>query len=118
MNYFWLLAEDIREIMSELGIRNFQELVGQTDLLEVNKAVQHYKSKNLDLTPLLTSASELNPDADFVNTTTQDHGLDKALDNQLIAQAMPALENRGEKVRVILAVAVAGLGSRIRVDEF
>ncbi|GMH87718.1 hypothetical protein TrST_g3101 [Triparma strigata] len=100
MNYFWLLAEDIREIMSELGIRDFQDLVGQTDLLEVNKAVQHYKSKNLDLTPLLTSASELNPDADFVNTSTQDHGLDKALDNDLIAQAMPALENRGEKVTI------------------
>jgi len=97
MNYFWLLAEEIREIMSDLGVRDFQDMVGQTQLLEVNKAVQHYKSKNLDLSPLLTAASELNPESDVVNTTTQDHGLDKALDNLFIEQAQMALEN-GEKV--------------------
>eukprot|EP00520_Triparma_pacifica_P017027 CAMPEP_0118660008 /NCGR_PEP_ID=MMETSP0785-20121206/15425_1 /TAXON_ID=91992 /ORGANISM="Bolidomonas pacifica, Strain CCMP 1866" /LENGTH=1540 /DNA_ID=CAMNT_0006553169 /DNA_START=146 /DNA_END=4768 /DNA_ORIENTATION=+ len=97
MNYFWLLAEDIRETMSELGFRNFQDMVGQTQYLEVNKAVQHYKSKNLDLSPLLTAASELNPESAVVNTTSQYHGLDKALDNEFIVGAQMALEN-GEKV--------------------
>mmetsp|Transcript_27202 Transcript_27202/g.54311 ORF Transcript_27202/g.54311 Transcript_27202/m.54311 type:complete len:555 (+) Transcript_27202:2-1666(+) len=97
MNYFFLLGEEIREIMSELGVRKFDDLIGQTQLLEVNKAVQHYKSKNLDLSPLLTTAGELNPEARFVHSMNQDHGLDKALDNELIAGAMPALENK-EKV--------------------
>ena len=97
MNYFFLLAEEIREIMAELGVTNMQDMIGRTDLLTVNKSVQHYKSKNLDLSPLLVSASELNPGSTVIHTMKQDHGLEGALDNEFLRQAKPALE-RGEKV--------------------
>ena len=93
----FILCSSIQPFHSELGFRNFQDMVGQTQYLEVNKAVQHYKSKNLDLSPLLTAASELNPESAVVNTTSQYHGLDKALDNEFIVGAQMALEN-GEKV--------------------
>ena len=97
MNYFFLLAEEVREIMAKLGYRTMADMIGQTQHLEVNKRGQHYKSRGLDLSPLLTPASELNPSAGIRNLTTQYHGLDIALDNSFIEQAKPALE-KGEPV--------------------
>jgi len=94
MNYFFLMAEEIREIMAKLGYKSMKEMVGQTQHLEVNTAGQHYKSRGLDLSPLLTPASELNPSAGVSNFTTQNHGLELAMDNELIKLAMPALENQ------------------------
>lgn len=93
MNYFFLLAEEVREIMAKLGYRTMAEMVGQTQHLEVNKRGQHYKSKGLDLSPLLTPASELNPSAGIRNLTSQYHGLDIARDVDYIAKAKDALEN-------------------------
>jgi len=94
MNYFFLMAEEIREIMAKLGYRKMEDMIGQTQHLEVNTRGQHYKSRGLDLSPLLTPASELNPSAGIRNHTTQYHGLDIAKDNDFIAAAMPALENK------------------------
>eukprot|EP00957_Ditylum_brightwellii_P183162 13951280-Ditylum_brightwellii.AAC.1 len=65
MNYFFLMAEEIREIMAKLGYRTMADMIGQTQHLEVNKKGLHYKSRGLDLTPLLTPASELNPGANI-----------------------------------------------------
>jgi len=93
MNYFFLMAEEIREIMAKLGYRKMEDMIGQTQHLEVNKRGLHYKSRGLDLSPLLTPASELNPAAGIRNLNTQDHGLDKAKDNVLIEKAREALEN-------------------------
>jgi glutamate synthase (NADPH/NADH) len=93
MNYFFLLAEDLREIMAKLGYRTIAEMVGQTQHLEMNKRGLHYKSRGLDLSPLLTPASDLNPSAGIRNLTTQYHGLDIAKDNSFIAKAKDALEN-------------------------
>jgi len=93
MNYFFLLAEEVREIMAKLGYSNIEDMIGQTQHLEVNKRGLHYKSRGLDLSPLLTPASELNPAAGIRNLTTQYHGLDVAKDNVLIEKAADALEN-------------------------
>jgi glutamate synthase domain-containing protein 3 len=93
MNYFFLMAEEIREIMAKLGYRTMEEMIGQTQHLEVNRRGLHYKSRGLDLSPLLTPASELNPSAGIRNLNTQYHGLDKAKDNVLIEKAKDALEN-------------------------
>lgn len=93
MNYFFLMAEEIREIMAKLGYRKMEDMIGQTQHLEVNKRGLHYKSRGLDLSPLLTPASELNPTAGIRNLNTQYHGLDKAKDNVLIEKAKEALEN-------------------------
>ena len=94
VNYFMFMAEEIREIMATLGYRTIEEMIGQTQHLEVNTRGQHYKSRGLDLSPLLTPASELNPSAGIRNLTTQYHGLDVAKDNDFINAAMPALENK------------------------
>ena len=94
MNYFFLMAEEIREIMAKLGYKTMEEMIGQTQDLEVNTRGQHYKSKGLDLSPLLTPASELNPSAGVRNLTGQYHGIDVAKDNELIEKAMPALESK------------------------
>ena len=93
MNYFFLMAEEIREIMAKLGYRTMAEMIGQTQHLEVNKRGLNYKSRGLDLSPLLTPASELNPSTGVRNLTTQYHGLDIAKDNELIEKAKDALEN-------------------------
>merc|ERR1712048_742685 len=68
-------------------------MIGQTQHLEVNKKDMNYKSRGLDLTPLLTPASELNPSAGIKNHTTQYHGLDVAKDNEFIAKSRDALDN-------------------------
>jgi glutamate synthase domain-containing protein 3 len=94
INYFFLVAEEVREIMAKLGFRTMQEMIGQTQCLEFNKKGLHYKSKGLDLSPLLTPASELNPSAGIYNTRTQDHGLDLKKDNEIIAQAKDSLEKQ------------------------
>jgi len=94
VNYFFLLAEEVREIMAKLGYRKMEDMIGQTQHLEANRKGQHYKSRGLDLSPLLTPASELNPAAGIRNLTTQYHGLDIAIDNKFIEQAQGALENK------------------------
>lgn len=94
MNYFFLMAEEIREIMAKLGYKTMEEMIGQTQHLEVNSRGLHYKSRGLDLSPLLTPASELNPSAGVRNLTTQYHGLDKAKDNEFIEAAKEALESK------------------------
>lgn len=96
-NYLFLLAEDVREIMAKLGYRTMADMIGQTQHLEVNSRGQHYKSRGLDLSPLLTPASELNPAAGIRNLTGQYHGLDIAKDNDFIEKAKAAIEH-GERV--------------------
>lgn len=97
VNYFFFLAEEVREIMAKLGYRRLEDMIGQTQHLEVNKRGLHYKSRGLDLSPLLTPASELNPSAGVVNRTTQNHNLHLKKDNKFIELAKPALEQK-EKV--------------------
>jgi glutamate synthase domain-containing protein 3 len=94
MNYFFLMAEEIREIMAKLGYTKVEDMIGQTQHLEVNTRGLHYKSRGLDLSPLLTPASELNPSAGVRNLTTQYHHLDVAKDNEFIAKAADALESK------------------------
>jgi glutamate synthase domain-containing protein 2/glutamate synthase domain-containing protein 3 len=94
MNFFFLLAEELREIMAKLGYSKIEDMVGQTQHLEMNKRGLHYKSRGLDLSPLLTPASELNPSAGIRNLTTQNHHLDIKKDNKFIELAKDALENQ------------------------
>merc|ERR1719215_1635194 len=71
MNYFFLMAEEIREIMAKLGYRSMDEMIGQTQHLQMNKKGAHYKSRGLDLSPLLTPAAELNPSAGIKHAQNQ-----------------------------------------------
>jgi len=102
VNFFEYIAEEVRELLAELGFRSLDEAIGHVEALDVEPAVEHWKASGLDLTPILHLPS-LPDGAARHNTTGQDHGLDKALDVELIALAAPALEN-GEPVRAQVAV--------------
>ena len=99
VNYFFMVAEELRQIMASLGIRKVNEMVGRVELLETRRAITHWKAKGLDLSAMLTPAEVVYEGTGTYCSIKQDHGLDKALDNTLIELARPALE-RGEKVRI------------------
>ncbi|XP_010671474.2 glutamate synthase 1 [NADH], chloroplastic isoform X3 [Beta vulgaris subsp. vulgaris] len=94
INFFFMLAEEVREIMSQLGFRNLDEMVGRSDMLEVDEEVtsSNEKLKNIDLSLLLRPASTIRPGAAQRCVQKQDHGLDMALDQELIELSKAALE--------------------------
>jgi glutamate synthase (NADPH/NADH) large chain len=89
-NFFMFLAEEVREILAELGFRTIDEAIGHAEILNVTEAVDHWKANGLDLSPVLY-VPELPEGAARRGVVAQDHGLEKALDNQLIELAQPAL---------------------------
>ncbi|MEU5564493.1 glutamate synthase large subunit [Micromonospora musae] len=101
-NFFLFLAEEVRGYLAELGFRSIEEAIGHTELLDVVPAIAHWKAQGLDLAPVL-HLPELAPDAARRGVRAQDHGLDRALDNELIALAEPALRD-GAPVRVELGI--------------
>jgi glutamate synthase (NADPH) large chain len=105
ITFFEYIAEEVRELLAQLGFRTLDEAIGQVEALDVGRAVDHWKASGLDLTPILHVAEvgEQFAGQALRQTQTQDHGLDRALDNRLIALAEPALE-RAEPVRAQLTV--------------
>ncbi len=97
INYLFLVAEDARELMAQLGFRSIDEMVGRVDALVVDRAIQHWKTDGLDLTTLLTPL-HVEDRSKLHHTRNQDHRLELALDQELVARAQPALE-RGERVQ-------------------
>src|SRR5947209_8291323 len=98
INFFFFVAEELREIMARLGFRTLSDMIGRVDKLDMRRAIDHWKAKGIDLSRLLYQ-EPAKPGVAIYNCETQDHHLDKALDNELIAAAMPALDNR-EPVRI------------------
>ncbi len=96
VNYFFFVAEEVREYMAQLGIRKFSELIGRADLLDMRAGIDHWKASGLDFTKLFHQP-KVGAGVARSHCEEQDHGLAKALDNKLIAQAQNALE-KGEKV--------------------
>ena len=103
VNFFEFIAEEVREYLAALGFRSIAEAVGHAEALDTRAAVDHWKAHGLDLSPILTVADNPYEGQDLLCTKVQDHGLDRALDQQLIAQAAPALE-RGERVHIEVPV--------------
>ena len=102
VNFFEFIAQEVREILAELGFRTIEEAVGRAEVLDTRRAVDHWKAQGLDLSPIF-HVPELPEGAARHCVTTQDHGLDKALDQELIALSSDALE-RGEPVRAQLPI--------------
>ncbi len=102
VNYFFLVAEEARELMAQLGVRKFSELIGRTDLLDMKKGIEHWKAKGLDFSRIF-KMPDMPAEVARYNTEKQNHGLEKALDNRLIELARPALE-RGEKVSIDMPI--------------
>ena len=96
INYFFFVAEELRKIMAELGFRSIDEMIGRSDMLNFNKTIAHWKAKGLDYSAIFYQAPH-SPDIAIKRIREQDHGLDKALDHELIKKAKSALE-KGEKV--------------------
>ena len=97
VNYLFMVAEEMRLVMASLGVRTVNEMIGRVDLLDTEIAIDHWKAKGLDLSTILQPAQKVFPNTEVYQCILQDHGLEKALDNELIKLAAPALEN-GEKV--------------------
>jgi glutamate synthase (NADPH/NADH) large chain len=98
INFFFFVAEEVRELMAQLGFRSFDEMVGRVDRLDMVPAIDHWKAKGIDLSRLLYQ-EPAKPGVAIYHCETQDHHLDKALDNELIAAAEPALDKK-EPVRI------------------
>jgi glutamate synthase (NADPH/NADH) large chain len=97
VNFFEFIAEEVREIMAELGFRTIEEMVGHSEMLNTKTAVEHWKAKGLDISPIL--AVSQNPyEQTMYNSVAQDHGLGDALDNELMARAAKSIDT-GEKIR-------------------
>jgi glutamate synthase (NADPH) large chain len=97
INYFFFVAEEIRQLMAELGFRKFEEMVGRSDRLKARKAIEHWKAKGVDLSSILYRPEQAERLA-ICHVEEQDHHLDEALDNELIERCKRALENK-ETVR-------------------
>ncbi len=98
INYFFFVAEELRQIMAEMGFRTLDEMTGRVDRLDMRQAIEHWKAKGIDLSRILYQAP-VEAGAALRNTGSQDHGLDAALDIDLIAAARDAID-KGEHVRI------------------
>ena len=97
VNYFFFVAEEARQIMAQLGIRSFNELIGRADLLDTRKGIEHWKARGLDFSRILHQPAAP-AGVPRYQLDEQDHGLARALDVKLIEKCRPAIE-RGEKVQ-------------------
>ena len=96
INFFKFIATEVREIMAELGFRTMDEMVGRSDLIQMNEAIKHWKSSGIDISKILYKP-EVSDEIATKCVQSQDHGIDTILDRELIEKAKPALET-GEKV--------------------
>ena len=102
INFMMFIAEEVREILAQLGFRTLEEAVGHVECLDQNEAVRRWKSEGIDLSNVLMQPGPV-PGTILHKTIEQNHELDKALDNELIAQAQPALEH-GERVSITMDI--------------
>jgi glutamate synthase (NADPH) large chain len=97
VNYFFFVAEEVRQIMAQLGIRKFDDLIGRSDLLDIRKGIEHWKAKGLDFSRLFARPN-VPPEVPRFHQEEQDHGLHKSLDRVLIEKCRAAID-KGEKVQ-------------------
>ncbi len=98
VNYFFMVAEDVRQWMAKLGFRTINEMVGRSDKLDMQRALSHWKTDGLDFSRIFYKP-EVDDDTAVFHCESQDHGLEQALDHSLIAEAQPALE-KGQAVQI------------------
>jgi len=96
VNYFFFVAEEVRELMAGMGIRQFEDLIGRADLLDMQQGIEHWKASGLDFSKIFHQP-KIDSTVSRRHNELQEHGLERALDNKLIELAKPALE-KGEKV--------------------
>ncbi|HET7765942.1 MAG TPA: glutamate synthase large subunit [Burkholderiales bacterium] len=102
VNYFFLVAEEARELMAKLGVRKFNDLIGRSELLDTKKGIEHWKARGLNFSKIF-HMPDMPAEVARYNSEKQNHGLEKALDNRLIELSRAALE-RGEKVSIDMPI--------------
>ena len=102
VNYFFHVAEEARELMAQLGVRKIDELIGRTELLDTRKGIEHWKARGLDFSRVF-AMPKMPSEVALYRRESQQHGLEKALDNRIIELARPALERR-EKVTIEMPI--------------
>ena len=102
VNFFFFIAEEVRQLMAQLGVRSFDELIGATQLLDMRKGIEHWKARGLDFSRIF-HAPQMPAEVSRYCVGSQDHRLEQALDHKLIEKAKPAIE-RGEKVSFITTI--------------
>jgi glutamate synthase (NADPH) large chain len=102
VNYFFLVAEDVRRWMAKLGFRSINEMIGRSDVLNMQPAINHWKAQGLDFSRIFYKP-EVDGKTAIYQSEIQDHGLDKALDHELIRQAQPALQD-GKAVKIDIGI--------------
>ena len=103
INYLFMVAKELRIIMSKLGIRKVDDLIGRVDLLEMEKALNHWKRDGLDLTKILTPAEIIFKDTDVFNTKKQNHNLEKSLDMSLFRSIRNNIEKK-QKININMEI--------------
>ena len=91
VNYFFFVAEEVRELMASMGVRKFDDLVGRSDLLDTRAGIEHWKARGLDFSRIFYMPP-VPAEVSRLHSETQDHGIDRALDHSLIAKAKDAIE--------------------------
>ncbi len=102
INFFFFVAEEARQIMAQLGVRKYSDLIGRADLLDMRKSVEHWKAQGLDFSKVFYQPN-VEESVARRNVEGQDHGLDKALDHRLIELARPAID-KGERVTIDMPI--------------
>jgi glutamate synthase (NADPH) large chain len=103
INYFFMVAEEARELMAQLGFRTIDEMVGRSDLLELDPSITHWKTRNIDLSKVLTPAVKPHPNMGTYCQIAQQHGIEYQLDNDVIKEAQPAIQH-GKPVKLNVEV--------------
>ena len=103
INYLFMVAKELRIIMSKLGIRKVDDLIGRVDLLEMEKALNHWKRDGLDLTKILTPAEIIFKDTEVFNTKKQNHNLEKSLDMSLFRSIRNNIEKK-QKININMEI--------------
>ncbi|MEX0960779.1 MAG: glutamate synthase large subunit [Burkholderiales bacterium] len=109
INYFHFVAQEIREIMAQIGVRRFSDLIGRSDLLDTRKGIEHWKARGLDFSRIF-HRPDMPAEVARYNCEQQDHGLDKALDVRLIEQARPAIEHQK---RVLIEASIRNVNRTV-----
>ena len=99
INYFFLVAEDVREIMASLGISKFDDLIGRSDLLVKQEAIEHWKAKDIDLSKILWSPKIQSQNESF-NSSSQQHDLQKVADRKIIKDAKEVIEGKKSSIKI------------------
>ena len=104
INYFFLVAEEVREIMAKLGFSTLDQLIGRSDLLTKQKLIDHWKAKNIDLSKILWKSPSDHQDDNY-NSSFQKHDVDKVADHEIIKKSKKVLEGKDSSIRIDMQIS-------------